>query len=31
MSLIAWAPDATARPVSVDLPRVTIRPDPGCS
>jgi len=29
MSLIAWAPDATARPVSVNLPRVTIRPDPG--
>jgi hypothetical protein len=29
MSLIAWAPDATARPVSVSLPRVTIRPDPG--
>ncbi len=28
MSLIAWAPDATARPVSVSLPRVTIRPDP---
>lgn len=27
MSLIAWAPDATARPVSVRLPRVTIRPD----
>ena len=31
MSLIALAPDATARAVSVDLPRVTIRPDPGCS
>ena len=29
MSLIAWAPDATARPVSVSLPRVTIRRDPG--
>ncbi len=27
MSLIAWAPDATAKPVSVRLPRVTIRPD----
>lgn len=25
MSLIAWAPDATARPVSLRLPRVTIR------
>jgi hypothetical protein len=25
MALIAWAPDATARPVSVRLPRVTIR------
>jgi hypothetical protein len=29
MSLFAWAPDATAKPVSVRLPRVTIRPDPG--
>jgi hypothetical protein len=29
MALIAWAPDATAKPVSVKLPRVTIRPDPG--
>ncbi len=27
MSLIAWAPDATAKPVSVRLPMVTIRPD----
>jgi hypothetical protein len=26
MSLIAWAPDATAKPVSVRLPRVRIRP-----
>jgi hypothetical protein len=25
MSLIAWAPDATARPVSLRLPKVTIR------
>ena len=25
MSLIAWAPDATATPVSVELPRMTIR------
>jgi len=25
MSLIAWAPDATAKPVSVKLPRMTIR------
>ena len=25
MSLIAWAPDASAKPVSVRLPRVTIR------
>jgi hypothetical protein len=25
MSLIAWAPDATAKPVSVRLPRMTIR------
>jgi hypothetical protein len=25
MALIAWAPDATAKPVSVTLPRVTIR------
>jgi hypothetical protein len=29
LSLIAWAPDATAAPVSVRLPRLTIRPDPG--
>jgi hypothetical protein len=29
LALIAWAPDATARPVSVRLPRVTIRPAPG--
>ena len=29
MSLIAWAPDATAKPVSVRLPAVTIHPDPG--
>ena len=29
MALIAWAPDATAKPVSVGLPRVTIRPEPG--
>ena len=29
MSLIAWAPDAAAKPVSVRLPAVTIRPDPG--
>jgi hypothetical protein len=28
ISLIAWAPDATAKPVSVKLPRLTIRPDP---
>jgi hypothetical protein len=28
MSLIAWAPDATAKPVSVRLPTVTIRLDP---
>ena len=27
MSLIAWAPDATAKPVSVTLPRMTIRSD----
>ena len=26
MSLIAWAPDASAKPVSVRLPRLTIRP-----
>ena len=26
MSLIAWAPDAAAKPVSVKLPKVTIRP-----
>jgi hypothetical protein len=26
MSLIAWAPDATAKLVSVRLPRVRIRP-----
>jgi hypothetical protein len=25
MALIAWAPDATAKPVSVTLPSVTIR------
>jgi hypothetical protein len=29
LALIAWTPDATARPVSVRLPRVTIRPAPG--
>ena len=29
MALIAWAPDATARPVSVRLPRVTVRTEPG--
>ena len=29
MTLIAWAPDATAKPVSVTLPSVTIRPEPG--
>ena len=29
MSLIAWAPDATAKPVSVRLPPLTIRSDPG--
>ena len=29
MALIAWAPDAIAKPVSVRLPRVTIRPEPG--
>jgi hypothetical protein len=29
MSLIAWAPDATAKPVSVRLPALTIRPDSG--
>lgn len=29
LTLIAWAPDATVRPVSVRLPRVTIRPEPG--
>ena len=29
MALIAWAPDATAEPVSVRLPRVTIRQEPG--
>jgi hypothetical protein len=29
MTLIAWAPDAAARPVSVRLPRVTIRQEPG--
>jgi hypothetical protein len=29
LALIAWAPDATARPVSVTLPSVTIRPEPG--
>jgi hypothetical protein len=26
LSLIAWAPDASAKPVSVRLPRITIRP-----
>jgi hypothetical protein len=29
IALIAWAPDATAKPVSVTLPSVTIRPEPG--
>ena len=29
MALIAWAPDATAKPVSVTLPSVTIRSEPG--
>ena len=29
LALIAWAPDATARPVSVTLPRVTVRTEPG--
>jgi hypothetical protein len=29
MSLIAWAPDATAKPVSVRLPALTIRSDSG--
>jgi hypothetical protein len=29
MSLLTWAADATAKPVSVRLPLVTIRPDPG--
>jgi hypothetical protein len=29
LALIAWAPDATAKPVSVTLPSVTIRPEPG--
>jgi hypothetical protein len=29
MSLIAWAPDATAKPVSVRLPALTIGPGPG--
>jgi len=29
LALIAWAPDASAKPVSVRLPRVTIRPEPG--
>jgi hypothetical protein len=28
LTLIAWAPDATARPVSVRLPRVTVRTEP---
>jgi hypothetical protein len=28
MSLITWAPDATAKPVSVRLPPLTIRPGP---
>jgi len=27
LSLIAWAPDASAQPVSVRLPLVTIRPE----
>jgi hypothetical protein len=29
MALVAWAPDATAKPVSVTLPSLTIRPEPG--
>ena len=29
MSLIAWAPDATAKPVSVRLPALTIRSGSG--
>ena len=29
MSLIAWAPDASANPVSVTLPALTIHPGPG--
>ena len=29
LALIAWAPDATAKPVSVRLPPVTISPAPG--
>ena len=29
LALIAWAPDASAKPVSIRLPRVTIRPEPG--
>jgi hypothetical protein len=29
LALIAWAPDASAKPVSVRLPRVTIRPGLG--
>jgi len=29
LALIAWAPDASAKPVSVRLPRVTIRQEPG--
>ena len=29
LALIAWAPDATAKPVSVRLPTATIRPAPG--
>lgn len=29
MSLIAWAPDATAKPISVRLPPLTIRSGPG--
>ena len=29
MALIAWTADATAKPVSVRLPRLTIRPEPG--
>ena len=29
MSLLAWAPDGTARPASVSLPAIRISPDPG--